>query len=140
MIEKPPEGHLANPLQGFVGPTPVPEKCLSPGGGIVLRERNRGGREADCQSGHQPQQTHLDACCPPEGKALASSWLTNTIRGKTKIKGVIMQRIRKHNKNKSHCSQEKEKTYGGLTLSCSVQRWMLFQIFYELLNILGKHC
>lgn len=45
-------------------------------------------------------------------------------RGKTKIKDIIMQGIRQHNKNKSHCSEEKEKPYGGITFSCLEQRWM----------------
>lgn len=117
------------------------QKCLSPGGGTFLWERKRRGKEAGCWSGQQIQQIHLDTCCPPEGKALTSSWLRNTVRGKTKTNDITLQGIRQHNKNKRYCSEETEKTSClkktyGITFSCSVQRWALQYLWG--LKYLGK--
>lgn len=122
MIEKPP-GAFASTSK-ILWAQGLPEKCLSLHGGTVLWERNRGGKEADCWSGQQLHETQLSTCCPLEGRALASSWLRNTVRGKTKIKDIILQGVRQLKRNKSHCLEEKEKTYGGIPFSCSVQRWM----------------
>lgn len=96
--------------------------------------RETGGKKAGCWSGQQVQQTHLDTCCPPEGKVLASSWLRNTVRGKTKINDITLQGIRQHNKNKRYCSEETKKTSGlkksyEITFSCSVQRWALLDLW-----------
>lgn len=124
----PAERHWANHLWDFTAPRPLSANIQRNAHPQVVElafgRETRQKRRLAVQVGSSSNRLMPGCSLPSRRESFGQQVAEEHCRGKARIKDTLKQGIKQYNKNKSHCSQEKEETYVAVTSSCPAHGWM----------------